>query len=67
MATYRAFIEMTFEPDENGYLEWETFEPEFDKPKTQDEMLRFFQQEIYDYVNDYSIDLWNAIRVERTK
>lgn len=67
MATYRAFIEMTFEPDENGYLEWEVFEEEYDKPRTEDEMLRFFQQEIYDYVSDYSIDLWNAIRVERIK
>ena len=49
--------QMTFEPDENGYLEWEDeYGPtpeemleEYDsKPRTHEEMERFFADELYE-------------------
>jgi hypothetical protein len=74
MATYRAFIEMTFEPDENGYLEWEDeygLTPEEmdeecgSKPRTEDEMKRFFANELYEYLTNFHTDIYNAVDVEQ--
>jgi len=39
MRTYRAFVEMEFEPDENGYLEWENYDPEYDTPRTEEQII----------------------------
>ena len=58
MAIYRAYVEMTFEPDENGYLEWEggyDLDPEALKeegyePRTEDKMKRFFADELWEYI-----------------
>lgn len=71
MATYKAFIEMTFEPDENGFLEWEyaydmdaeALKEEGYEPRTEEQMKRFFADELWEYLTsnmDYS-----AIDVER--
>ncbi len=72
--TYRAFIDMTFEPDENGYLEWEDEygltpeemeEEHYTKPRTVEEMKKSFAHELYEYlVNNLSFD---AIYVEEVK
>jgi hypothetical protein len=59
MKTYRAFIEMEFEPDENGYLEWEDeygltpeemLEEHDSKPRTEDQIKRFFADELWEYL-----------------
>jgi hypothetical protein len=50
MKTYRAYVEMEFEPDENGYLEWENYDPEEDTPRTEEQMKRFFADELWDYI-----------------
>ena len=56
---YRAAISMTFEPDENGYLDWEDEygltpeemeEEHFTKPRTIEEMKEFFANELYEYI-----------------
>lgn len=73
MATYRAFIEMTFEPDENGYLEWEYaydldaqgLEDEGYKPRTEEEMQRFFADELWEYIIQNAE--YDAITVERVE
>ena len=68
MATYRAFVEMEFEPDENGYLEWENYDPEEDTPRTEEQMKRFFADELWDYIlqnikyHDVQVD---AVQVEK--
>ena len=73
MATYKAFVEMTFEPDENGFLEWEyaydmdadALKEEGYEPRTEEQMKRFFADELWEYLTsnmDYS-----AIYVERTE
>jgi hypothetical protein len=71
--TYRAFIEMTFEPNENGYLEWESswdltaeeLEEEGEKPRTKEEMLRFFADELWEYLMENLS--YDAITVEEVK
>lgn len=63
MATYRAFIEMTFEPDENGYLEWENYDPEFDEPRTEEQMKEFFAEELWEWFRN-GIE-FDAIYVEK--
>ena len=58
MTKYRASIQMEFEPDKNGYLEWEyayemtdaELEEEGYKPRTQEEMERFFADELWEYI-----------------
>lgn len=73
MAKYRAFIEMNFEPDENGYLEWEYaydldaqgLEEEDYKPRTEEEMKTRFADELYEFLSDYTIKLYDYIRVEK--
>lgn len=74
MPKYRAFIEMTFEPDEHGYLEWEDeygltlaeiVEECESKPRTQEEMKEFFANELYEYVSDYRMNIFDAIYVEK--
>lgn len=75
MAVYKAFVEMTFEPDENGYLEWEDeygLSPEemeenyFSKPRTEEEMKRFFADELYSYITLLDFKRHN-INVEQVK
>ena len=72
MTTYRAFIEMTFEPDENGYLEWESeygltpeemLEDYGSKPRTEEEIKRFFADELWEYMTS-NLD-YHAIYVEK--
>ena len=71
MATYRAFIEMTFEPDENGYLEWEyaydhdaeALKEEGYEPRTEEQMKRFFADELWEYLTS-NLD-YHAIYVEK--
>ncbi len=74
MRTYRAFIEMNFEPDENGYLEWEDeygltpeeMLEEYDsKPRTEDQIKRFFADELWDYLLT-NLE-YDAIDVEEVK
>ena len=74
MKTYKAFVEMTFEPDENGYLEWEdeyglTAEEileEYDaKPRTEEEIKRFFANELWDYLTQ-NLE-YDAIGVQEVK
>ncbi len=48
--TYRAYVEMEFEPDENGYLEWENYDPEYDTPRTEEQMERLFRDELWEYI-----------------
>ncbi len=77
MKTYRAFIEMEFEPDENGYLEWESeygltpeeMLEEYDsKPRTEEQIKRFLAEELWDYTlnniayHDVQVD---AVQVEQ--
>lgn len=50
MKTYRAYVEMTFEPDENGYLEWEDYDPEYDTPRTEEQMTQLFREELWEYI-----------------
>jgi hypothetical protein len=79
MRTYRAFVEMEFEPDENGYLEWEDeygltpeeMLEEYDsKPRTEEQIKRFFADELWDYIlnnikyHDVNVD---AVKVEEVK
>lgn len=73
MPNYRAFIEMNFEPDKNGYLEWEypyemtdaEMEEEGYKPRTQEEMERFFAEELWEYILQNAE--FDSICVERTE
>jgi hypothetical protein len=63
---YKASISMTFEPDENGYLDWEDEygltpeemeEEHYTKPRTEAEMRKFFAHELYEYlVNNLRFD-----------
>lgn len=70
MATYRAFIEMNFEPDENGYLEWEyaydmdaeALKEEGYEPRTEEQMKRFFADELWEYITQNAE--YDAITVE---
>ena len=73
MANYRAFIEMNFEPDENGFLEWEyaydmdadALKEEGYEPRTEEQMKRFFADELQEYLmNNIEYD---AITVERVE
>jgi hypothetical protein len=50
---------MTFEPDENGYLDWEDeygltpeemLEEYESKPRTEEEIKEFFANELYEYI-----------------
>jgi hypothetical protein len=68
---YKASISMTFEPDENGYLEWEDeygltpeeMLEEYDsKPRTEDEMKAFFHNELWEYLTS-NLD-YHSIYVE---
>jgi hypothetical protein len=71
--TYRAFVDMTFEPDENGYLEWEggyDLDPEAlaeegYEPRTEEEMKRFFADELWEYLMN-NLE-YEAIYVEEVK
>jgi transposase len=72
MRTYRAFIEMEFEPDENGYLEWEDeygltpeeMLEEYDsKPRTEEEMKALFHNELWEYLTS-NLD-YHSIYVEQ--
>ena len=73
MRTYRAFIEMEFEPDEHGYLEWESeygltleeLKEEGYEPRTEDQMKRFFADELWEYLMN-NLD-YDAIYVEEVK
>lgn len=73
MRTYRAFIEMEFEPDEHGYLEWESeygltleeLKEEGYEPRTEDEMKRFFHSELWEYLTS-NLD-YHSIYVEEVK
>ena len=73
MATYRAFIEMNFEPDENGYLEWEyaydmdaeALKEEGYEPRTEEQMKRFFADELWEYITQNAE--YDAITVERVE
>jgi hypothetical protein len=69
---YRAFVEMMFEPDKNGYLDWED---EYDltpeemreecnsKPRTEEEMKRFFANELYEYlINNVEFDSVRVVK-----
>ena len=56
---FRAMVSMTFEPDENGYLEWEDeyelspevmFEEYGSKPRSVDEMKALFANELWLYL-----------------
>jgi hypothetical protein len=56
---YRAAISMTFEPDENGYLDWEDeygltpeemLEEYESKPRTEEEIKSFFAGELWEYI-----------------
>ena len=74
--TYRAFVEMEFEPDEHGYLEWESeygltleeLKEEGYEPRTEEQMERFFRDELWDYIlqnikyHDVQVD---AVKVEQ--
>ena len=71
MPKYRAYIQMTFEPDENGYLEWEyaydmdadALKEEGYEPRTEEQMKRFFADELWEYLmNNIEYD---AITVEQ--
>ena len=76
MATYRAYVEMEFEPDENGFLEWEDgygltpeeLAEEEITPRTEEQMLRFFADELWEYIlnnikyHDVTVD---AVQVEQ--
>ena len=76
MKTYRAYVEMTFEPDENGYLEWEdeyglTIEElaeEELKPRTEEQMISLFREELWEYIFNnikYSDVTVDAVQVEQ--
>jgi hypothetical protein len=73
MKTYRAFIDMTFEPDENGYLEWESeygltpeeLKEEGYEPRTEEQIKRFFADELWEYLMN-NLD-YDAIYVEEVK
>lgn len=74
MTIYRAYVGMTFEPDENGYLEYEdeyglTAEEilrDFDsKPRTEAEMKTFFADQLWEFIVDYCE--YRSIRVEEVK
>ena len=77
MKTYRAYIEMTFEPDENGYLEWEDeygltpeemLEEYESKPRTEEQMKEFFAEELWEYILNnikYSDVTVDAVQVEQ--
>ncbi len=76
MRTYRAFVEMEFEPDENGYLEWESeygltleeLKEEGYEPRTEDEMTKLFQNELWEYILQnikYQDVQVNAVQVEQ--
>jgi hypothetical protein len=68
--TYRAFVEMTFEPDEHGYLEWEEeygctleeLEEMGEKPRTKEEAMAFFKDELWEYLSS-NLDYY-AVGVE---
>jgi hypothetical protein len=71
MGTYRASVSMTWEPDENGYLDWEdeyglTLEElaeEGEKPRTEEELRTFLAGELWEYLlNNLEYD---AIDVEQ--
>ena len=76
MATYRAYVEMQFEPDENGFIEWEDgygltpeeLAEEEITPRTEEQMLRFFADELWEYIlnnikyHDVTVD---AVQVEQ--
>ena len=62
MPKYRAFIAMEFEPDENGFLEWENFDPDYDTPRTEEQIQRFFADELYEYLTQ-NLE-YDAITVE---
>jgi hypothetical protein len=71
MRTYRAFIEMEFEPDEHGYLEWESeygltieeLKEEGYEPRTEDEMKALFHNELWEYLTN-NLD-YHSIYVEQ--
>ena len=77
MKTYRAYIEMTFEPDENGYLEWEDeygltpeemLEEYESKPRTEEQIKEFFAEELWEYILNnikYSDVTVDAVQVEQ--
>ena len=76
MATYRAYVEMEFEPDENGFLEWEDgygltpeeLAEEEITPRTEDQMKRFFADELWEYILNnikYSDVTVDAVKVEQ--
>ena len=68
MKTYRAYVEMTFEPDENGYLEWEDYDPEYDTPRTEEQMTQLFREELWEYILNnikYSDVTVDAVQVEQ--
>ena len=58
MPKYRAYVEMEFEPDENGFLEWEDgygltpeeLAEEEITPRTEEQMKRFFADELWEYI-----------------
>ena len=58
MKIFRAAVSMTFEPDENGYLEWEyaygldaeALKEEGYEPRTEEQMKRFFADELWEYI-----------------
>jgi hypothetical protein len=67
---------MEFEPDENGYLEWESnygltvdqLAEEGEEPRTEDEMVKLFQNELWEYILEnvkYSDIQVNAVQVEQ--
>ncbi len=76
MRTYRAFVEMEFEPDEHGFLEWESeygltleeLKEEGYEPRTEDEMTKLFQNELWEYILQnikYQDVQVNAVQVEQ--
>lgn len=76
MRTYRAYVEMTFEPDEHGFLSWEynygsTLEELREdgyEPRTEEELHRLFQNELWEYILNnvkYQDVQVNAVQVEQ--
>ena len=76
MKTYRSYIEMTFEPDENGYLEWEDeygltpeeLAEEELKPRTEEQMIQLFREELWEYIFNnikYSDVTVDGVQVEQ--
>lgn len=65
MAKYRAQIVLEFDFDENGMTqdEYDYLDGDDTFTRTPEEMAEYAKSELYQYVSDYSVKLWDAIDV----